>query len=348
MLFSSSGYEYDRQVPLVAVDRPGVVVRRAGDRRRQIRRQAPRCSGSSRAPRAADTKSRCRSTQLVPSELASGAPSVLNSMPAEAVVEFDTIVLLMMLTFSASSSEMPAPSQPATLLAMMLLVTFGDHHWDGVVGNATTSEPLMFWKRKPPPLPASARVAHDQVGVDHQARPDAVARRAQDRRIDAVGVGRRAAGRVDVRGAHDQQAAAVGRDGRVQALVEQDRVVLDVAVVAEAHVTEAAAVAAAQVAAHPVVVELVVVGAGADADAARAGRRGREQFVAGRGVQRDVVVVDVDVQVLAVRLHVHRSLCRWLTQEPGAAFVAPAPAMYAGGNSPWPRLMPPDSVPALL
>ena len=87
----------------------------------------------------------------------------------------------------------------------------------------------------------------------------------------------------------------------LSALVEQERVVLDVAVVAEADVPEAAAVAAAQVAAHPVVVELVVVGAGADADAAGARRRGREQLVAGGGVQRDVVVVHVDVQVLAVR-----------------------------------------------
>ena len=49
-------------------------------------------------------------------------------------------------------------------------------------------------------------------------------------------------------------------DGRVGALVEQDRVVLDVAVVAEAEVRNTAAVTRAHVAAHPVVVELVVVG----------------------------------------------------------------------------------------
>src|SRR6478735_6235083 len=51
-----------------------------------------------------------------------GAPSVLNSTPALAVVSFDITVLLMMETRSASCSEMPPPSQPATLLVMMLLV----------------------------------------------------------------------------------------------------------------------------------------------------------------------------------------------------------------------------------
>src|SRR5271165_5559658 len=95
-------------------------------------------------------------TQLVPSELARGAPIVVNRIPAEAVVELETIVLLMMFTFRASTKEIPAPSQPATLSAMMLLVTVGDHHCDGVVGNASTSEPLMFCKRRPPPLPVSA------------------------------------------------------------------------------------------------------------------------------------------------------------------------------------------------
>ena len=61
-------------------------------------------------------------TQLGPCVLASGAPIVLKSTPDEAVVSLDMIVLLMMFTSSASSSEIPAPSQPATLLTMMLFV----------------------------------------------------------------------------------------------------------------------------------------------------------------------------------------------------------------------------------
>src|SRR5579864_5884380 len=89
--------------------------------------------------------------QLVPSELARGAPIVVNKIPAEAVVELETIVLLTMFTFNASSREIPAPSQPATLSAMMLLVMLGEYHCDGVFGKASTSEPLTFWRRRPPP-----------------------------------------------------------------------------------------------------------------------------------------------------------------------------------------------------
>ena len=88
--------------------------------------------------------------------LASGAWRVLVSVPAEAVVTFEMIVLLMTLTLSASNRETPPPSQPATLLAMMLLVTATCHHWPGRVGKASTSFPLTCWKAMPPPLPLSA------------------------------------------------------------------------------------------------------------------------------------------------------------------------------------------------
>src|SRR5205085_7065470 len=97
--------------------------------------------------------------------------------------------------------------------------------------------------------------------------------------------------------------AAVGRDRRVDALIEQDRVVLDVAVVAEPRVGEPAAIPGAQIAAHPVVVELVVVRSGADADAARSCRRAGEQLVTGGRVQRDIVVLDSHVHIKAVRQH---------------------------------------------
>ncbi len=84
------------------------------------------------------------------------APSVLNSTPAEAVVSFITTVLLMKRTFSASCIDTPPPSQPATLLAMTLLVTVTSYHCAGVVGNAPTSVPLICCRRRPPPLPVSA------------------------------------------------------------------------------------------------------------------------------------------------------------------------------------------------
>src|SRR5882672_9261688 len=68
-------------------------------------------------------------------EAAMGAPKALKSTPAEAVVSLDAIVLLTSRTFSASSSDTPAPSQPATLLAMMLLVTVTVYHRSGLVGK---------------------------------------------------------------------------------------------------------------------------------------------------------------------------------------------------------------------
>src|SRR5215468_3509409 len=101
--------------------------------------------------------------------LANGAPSVLNSMPEDAVVSLDMIVLFTMSTNRASCSEMPAPSQPATLLVMILLVTVTWYqlspaahgvacglHRVGAVGNVSTSVPLTPCSRSPPPLPLSA------------------------------------------------------------------------------------------------------------------------------------------------------------------------------------------------
>src|SRR5690348_6391763 len=72
-------------------------------------------------------------------EAAVGAARALNSTPAEAVVSFDTIVLLMSLTLSESSSDTPAPSHPATLFAMTLLVTVTSYQRSGLRGNAPTS-----------------------------------------------------------------------------------------------------------------------------------------------------------------------------------------------------------------
>src|SRR5690242_19741758 len=88
---------------------------------------------------------------------ASGAPSVLNSTPAEAVVSFATTVLLTNFTVNESCSDTPAPSQPATLLPMMLFVTSTLFHpglrrgiANGRFGNATTSWPFTPCRRSPP------------------------------------------------------------------------------------------------------------------------------------------------------------------------------------------------------
>src|SRR2546426_9122962 len=60
--------------------------------------------------------------------------------------------------FSSTPSpiETRAPPQPATLLAIILLVTLTEYHCAGVLGKLITSEPLMFCKRRPPPVPLSA------------------------------------------------------------------------------------------------------------------------------------------------------------------------------------------------
>src|SRR5579864_5177028 len=94
--------------------------------------------------------------QVGPELLAIGAPRVLKSTPDDAVVSLDMIVLLMMFTRNASTIEMPAPSQPATLLTITLLVNVTSFHRVGVLGKVTTSVPLMACNLIPPPLPASA------------------------------------------------------------------------------------------------------------------------------------------------------------------------------------------------
>jgi len=113
------------------------------------------------------------------------------------------------------------------------------------------------------------------VGIDHQTRTNTIAWPHAGRAANCGSRGailvegsNGTANEVLIRRAHDHETAAVGRDRGVGALVEDDGVVFDVTVEAETKVTDAAAISTGQVAAHPVPVELVVVGASADADAA--------------------------------------------------------------------------------
>src|SRR5437667_10134880 len=84
-------------------------------------------------------------------------------------------------------------------------------------------------------------------------------------------------------------------------LVKENPIVRDGAVVAEADVHNTAAVARAQVAADPVVVELIIVGTGAEADTAGRRGRARKQRVASRSVVRDRVVMHGHAGVHSVR-----------------------------------------------
>src|SRR5207253_8361868 len=75
------------------------------------------------------------------------------------------MVLLISVTASESSSDTPAPSQPATLLLMMLFSTRTWYQRFGCDGKRATSAPLTAWRRKPPPLPASAPLPSNQLAL---------------------------------------------------------------------------------------------------------------------------------------------------------------------------------------
>src|SRR5215831_7414759 len=110
------------------------------------------------------------SVQFFPWLLANGANRDWKSTPEEAVESLETIVLLMTFTANASCRAMPAPSQPATLLAMMLLVMVTVFQRQPArfavlqcpargslfeelapCGKLRTSVPLMSCNRSPPP-----------------------------------------------------------------------------------------------------------------------------------------------------------------------------------------------------
>src|SRR5256885_25373 len=93
-------------------------------------------------------------------------------MPDEAVVSLDAIVLLMMFTFNESRSEIPAPSQPATLLLMMLLVTLTAYQLAGIVGKVSTSVPLTPTNARPPPLPLSAALPWIRLALMTRPGPE--------------------------------------------------------------------------------------------------------------------------------------------------------------------------------
>ena len=78
---------------------------------------------------------------------------VLNSTPADDVVSLETTVLFAITALSVSWSEIPPPSQPATLFTMMLLVKVMSNQLSGVCGKLATSEPLTWRRRIPPPEP---------------------------------------------------------------------------------------------------------------------------------------------------------------------------------------------------
>ena len=178
-----------------------------------------------------------------------------------------------------------------------------------VGGAALHIGPVDQLQPEPAALAAFCGIAHQQVAVDHQARASAIGQLRSAIHVDQGVLAERAVRRY----AHGHDAAAIGWQRRVVALVEQHPVARDLAVVAEAKVRDTAAVAPADVAAHPVVVELVVVRSGAEGHPTRRGRRGRVDLVPVRRIAGDRVVVHVHIVVVQ-----ERQLCHAICAADGA------------------------------
>ena len=158
-------------------------------------------------------------TQFPAGALAAGVPMLCVSTPEVVSESLLEMVLFMMDTFSASRSEIPAPSQPAMLFTIMLLVMETLFQSFGFVLKVETSVPLTCWKTDATAAAAVGRVALDQVGIDHQVVARTV---AQSRR--AIRVRYANANRVRIGGAHNLDTAAVGGNGGIAGSVEDDRV----------------------------------------------------------------------------------------------------------------------------
>src|SRR6267378_6935844 len=101
------------------------------------------------------------------------APSVSNSTPADAVESLSTTVLFLKSTTTASWIDTPPPAHPATLFAMMLLVTEIAYQWLGALGLFSTSLPLASSMRSPPPLPLSAVLPMIRLAsIERPLQPD--------------------------------------------------------------------------------------------------------------------------------------------------------------------------------
>ena len=278
-----------------------------------------------------------------------GAPSVLNSTPAEPVVSLRTHGVV----------DQPHPQR--VLHRDAAAVPSRDVVRDDVVGDGDVIPggrsagerrdvlPLTICRRRPPPLPLSALLPMIRLRVDQQVATGPFGQPGR-----AVGVGCRIAALETVgertvgRGAQHRNAATVRRDGRALALVEQDPVVLDRAVVAEAGVRDAAGVARAQVAAHPVVVDRVAIRARVSVMPPAA--EGVPEYSAS---PIDALPVTMLWCTFTLRLKPYPTcrpatrLSASVTGSPGGGGLVASPTMNGSGNSPLPIVMPPVSVPWL-
>src|SRR5580765_8010653 len=110
-------------------------------------------------------------TQFPAGELDAGVPMLCVSTPEDASASLLAMVLLTICTFNESCNEMPAPSQPATLFTIMLLVIETLFQRCGWRGKVETSVPLTCCRRMPPPLPLSALLPWIKLPLIVSPRP---------------------------------------------------------------------------------------------------------------------------------------------------------------------------------
>src|ERR1700732_1293951 len=96
------------------------------------------------------------------------APRVLNSTPADAVVSFEATVLLVNTVLNESCKDTPPPSHPATLFAMMLLVTVMPYQFCGVLGKPRHFATVRLPQAQTAAAAVLGAVAENQVRIDHQ------------------------------------------------------------------------------------------------------------------------------------------------------------------------------------
>src|SRR5258708_243591 len=109
--------------------------------------------------------------QFPAAALAMGVPMLLVSTPEVPRLSLCMMVLLTRFTFNASCNDIPAPSQPATLLTMMLLEMVTSCQRFGRVLKVATSVPLTDWRRMPPPDPLSAELPWIRLALITKSGP---------------------------------------------------------------------------------------------------------------------------------------------------------------------------------
>ena len=239
--------------------------------------------------------------QLGGGTAASGAPSVLNSTPAEPVVSFEMTVLLtnthlqrILHRDAAAVPSRDVVGDDVVLHRHVVPATRQQRERDDILA-------VHHLQAQAAATAALGAVAHDQVAVDHQVAtgPFGQARRAVTFALAFPHSTPLASVRSGEAPRTPRPPPCTGMVG-LWLWLNTIQLFLIVPLLMKPAVRHSAGVAGTQVAAHPVVIDHVAVGAGAESDAAGRRWRARIQGVSDRRVAGDHVVVHFHVPVEAV------------------------------------------------